>query len=101
MSASDSLEVTVPPPLLRSAYQFVEGDGWRWRPLFLLWWARPRPWSAEAGIAGVVDTVILAVGVHVLGVVLVVLHDRQGSDQVRAGREHDQHGIALEVASEP
>jgi hypothetical protein len=94
---SDSLRITVVPPSLGSTHQLVEGGRRRWRSLFLPWWGRPRPWSAEAGIAGIVDPVILAVRIHVLGVVFVVLDVWQGSGY-RPRRQHCPSRLELAQA---
>jgi hypothetical protein len=45
--------------------------------------------------------VILAVGVQILRGGPVMLLDGQHPDQVGAGRKHDEHRIAIEVAAEP
>src|SRR5580765_7508295 len=54
--------------------------------------------AGHAGIADVIDGVVLALGVEVLHAVLVMLHHRQGADRILAMIDEEHHRIAVLVA---
>src|SRR5438128_2349085 len=54
-------------------------------------WPDERP--AETGIADIIATMIVAVGLHVLRPIRIVLHVRHRSDCVETGGEHEEQGL--------